>query len=184
MTTPSEHNLTQKQFLFCEYLIQTRNGKKSAGLAGYKGDDNALAAIASQNLRKPKIRAYLNKRYAETCMGSDEVLSLLAKIARTDISDFVNDGGGIDWDKIAKDGYAVKSIGHTKGKSSKIETESRLRALEMIGRAHAMFTDKIAPTDPTGTKEFGADTRSDLISKLLPGIAASATTGGGEEADD
>ena len=43
---------------------------------------------------------------------------------------------------------------------------------------------KIAPTDPTGTKEYGADTRSDLISKLLPGIAASTTVGGGEEADD
>ena len=43
---------------------------------------------------------------------------------------------------------------------------------------------KIAPTDPTGTKEFGADTRSDLISKLLPGIAAEGTDGEAEEAND
>jgi len=184
LTNPTKHGLTQKLFLFCEYLIQTRNGTKSAGLAGYKGDENALASIASQNLRKPKVKAYLSKRYAETCMGSDEVLHLLAKIARTDISSFVNKGGGIDWEKVTKDGYAVKSIGHTRGKNSKIETESRLRALELIGRAHAMFTDKIAPTDPTGTKEYGADTRSDLISKLLPGLAATATVGETEEADD
>jgi len=180
----NDHNLTNKQFLWAEYLIQVRNGTKAARLAGYKGDDNALAVIASRNLRNTKIQAYLQERYAETCMGSDEVLHLLAKIARTDISSYMNKGGGIDWDKIAEDGYAVKSINHTRGKNSKIETESRLRALELIGRAHAMFTDKIAPTDPTGTKEFGADTRSDLISKLLPGLAASATTGGSEEADD
>jgi len=184
MTNPTEHNLTQKQFLFCEHLIQTRNGTKAARLAGYKGDDNILAAIASQNLRKIKIREYLASRYAETCMASDEVLSLLAKIARTDISSFVNKGGGIDWQKVTEDGYAVKSISHTFGRNSKIETEPRLKALELIGRAHAMFIDKIAPTDPTGTKEYGADTRSDLISKLLPGIAAKATGGETEEADD
>jgi len=185
LTNPTEHGLTQKQFLFAEFLIRTRNGTKSSKLAEYKcNSDNAHAANASRLLRNDKVKAYLSKRYAETCMGSDEVLHLLAKIARTDISSFVNKGGGIDWEKVTKDGYAVKSIGHTRGKNSKIETESRLRALELIGRAHAMFTDKIAPTDPTGTKEYGADTRSDLISKLLPGIAAKATGGETEEADD
>ena len=179
MTNPTEHNLTQKQFLFCEHLIQTRNGTKAARLAGYKGDDNALASIASQNLRKPKVQAYLSKRYKETAMDSDEVLSLLAKIARASVSDYCDENGTIDWKKVAADGYSIKAV-----MKAKLEFEGKLRALELIGRAHAMFTDKIAPTDPTGTKEFGADTRSDLISKLLPGLAASATTGGSEEADD
>ena len=185
MTNPTEHNLTQKQFLFCEYLIQTRNGTKSSRLAEYKcNTDNAHAANASRLLRNDKVQAYLSKRYAETCMASDEVLSLLAKIARTDISSFVNKGGGIDWQKVTEDGYAVKSISHTFGRNSKIETEPRLKALELIGRSTGMFIDKIAPTDPTGTKEFGADIRSDLISKLLPGIAAAGTIGATEEADD
>ena len=126
------------------------------------------------------IRAYLSDRYKEFAMTSDEVLMRLADIARASVSDFCDENGTIDWKKIAEYGYPIKSF----AKGSKLEFESKLRALELIGRAHAMFTDKIAPTDPTGTKEYGADTRSDLISKLLPGLAANATTGGSEEADD
>ena len=67
---------------------------------------------------------------------------------------------------------------------AKLEFEGKLRALELIGKSTGMFIDKIAPTDPTGTKEFGADIRSDLISKLLPGITAAGTIGATEEADD
>ena len=174
-------NLTNKQFLFCEHYIQTSNATLSARLAGYSGkDDNAYAVTGHDNLRKPKIRAYLAERYKEFAMTSDEVLMRLANIARASLTDYCDENGTIDWKRVHKDGYALKSI----KKGSKLEFESKLRALELIGRAHAMFTDKIAPTDPTGTKEYGADTRSDLISKLLPGLAATATVGETEEADD
>ena len=139
--------LTPKQFLFCEYYIQTRNGTLSAGLAGYKGDANALAAIASQNLRKPKIIAYLKERYAEVCMDSDEVLALLAKLARATVADYTNRGGGIDWEKVREDGYAIKSIKHNVGKNSVLQIEDRMKALELIGRSQAMFTDKLEVKD-------------------------------------
>lgn len=178
------HGLTAKQFLFCEYYIQTRNGTLSARLAGYKGkDDNSFAAIASRLLRNVKVQAYLKKRYAELCMDSDEVLMLLAKLARADISHYMQEGGGIDWDKVAVDGYAVKSVQHTKGKHSKLEIEPRLRALELIGKVHGLYITKIAPTDPTGEKEYGADARSDLLGKLLPGLAVANTDGETGEAD-
>ena len=177
----NDHNLTNKQFLFCEHYIQTSNATLSARLAGYSGkDDKAYGGIGSRLLGNVGIRAYLSDRYKEFAMTSDEVLMRLANIARASLTDYCDENGTIDWKRVHKDGYALKSI----KKGSKLEFESKLRALELIGRAHAMFTDKIAPTDPTGTKEYGADTRSDLISKLLPGLAASATTGGGEEADD
>jgi len=177
----NDHNLTNKQFLFCEHYIQTSNGTLSARLAGYKcKNDAAFRSVASENLTKPNIRAYLSDRYKEFAMTSDEVLMRLANIARASLTDYCDENGTIDWKRVHKDGYALKSI----AKGSKLEFESKLRALELIGRSHAMFTDKIAPTDPTGTKEYGADTRSDLISKLLPGLAANATTGGSEEADD
>ena len=126
------------------------------------------------------IQAFLSQRYKEVAMSSDEVLMHLANIARASLGDYIDELGTIDWDKVYKDGYALKSV----KRGDKLEFESKLRALELIGRAHAMFTDKIAPTDPTGTKEFGADTRSDLISKLLPGIAAEGTDGEAEEAND
>ena len=140
--------LTQKQFLFCEFYIQTSNGTLSAELAGYKGkNDNSFAAMASRMLRNVKIRSYLKERYADVAMDSDEVLARLAKMARASVSDFVDESGIVDWDKVSKEGYVVKSITHTKGKSSKIEIEGRLRALELIGKAQAMFTDKIEIMD-------------------------------------
>lgn len=178
------HGLTAKQFLFCEYYIQTRNGTLSARLAGYKGkDDNSFAAIASRLLRNVKVKAYLAKRYAELCMDSDEVLMLLAKLARADISHYMQEGGGIDWKKVEADGYAIKSVQHTKGKHSKIEIEPRLRALELIGKVHGLYITKIAPTDPTGEHEYAANTRNDLISKLLPELAVASADSETGEAD-
>ena len=144
----ANNKLTNLQFLFCEFYIQTSNGTLSSRLAGYKGkDDNTHAVNSSRMLRTAKIRAYLKERYADIAMDSDEVLARLAKMARASVSDFVDENGVVDWRKVKKEGYVVKSITHTKGKSSKIEIEGRLRALELIGKAQAMFTDKIEIMD-------------------------------------
>ena len=140
--------LTKKQFLFCEYYIQTSNATLAAKLAGYNGKcDNSFAVTGHDNLRKPKIRDYLASRYKEVAMDSDEVLARLAKMARASVSDFVDEHGIVDWEKVSKEGYVVKSVTHTKGKQSKIEIEGRLRALELIGKAQAMFTDRIEIMD-------------------------------------
>lgn len=137
----NEYNLTNKRFLFCEHYIQTNgNGTLSSRLAGFKGEsDNVHAVNASRLLRNPKIRAYLADRYKEFAMSSDEVLMRLASIARSSLTDYCDENGTIDWKKVHKDGYALKSI----KKGSKLEFESKLRALELIGKAQAMFTEKL-----------------------------------------
>jgi len=136
----NEHNLTNKQFLFCEHYIQTSNATQSARLAGYSGkDDAAFASIGSRLLRNVKVQAYLADRYKEFAMTSDEVLMRLARIARASLTDYCDESGTIDWNKVHKDGYALKSI----KKGSKLEFESKLRALELIGKAQAMFSDKL-----------------------------------------
>ena len=104
-------------------------------------------------------------------MDSDEVLALLGKLARASASEYIKEFGSIDWDKVKDDGYAIAGVTHTKGQQSKIVLESRLKALELIGKSQAMFTDKMALTDPTGTKEYGADARAAIIGKLLPELA-------------
>jgi len=136
----NEHNLTNKQFLFCEHYIQTSNATLSARLAGYSGkDDAAFASIGSRLLRNDKVRAHLADRYKEFAMTSDEVLMRLASIARSSLTDYCDENGTIDWNKVHKDGYVFKSI----SKGSKLEFESKLRALELIGKAQSMFTDKL-----------------------------------------
>ena len=143
----NNHKLTPKQFLFCEYYIQTLNGVLSAKLAGYRGNYSVHGVVAHDNLKKPKIKAYLTDRYKEVAMGTDEVLMRLAEIARAVPADFIGGYGGIDWVKVKEKGYAIKSITHTAGKQSKIEIEGRLRALELIGKAQGIFVDKIEIMD-------------------------------------
>ena len=61
-------DLTAKQKLFCEYYIENWNGTKAAIRAGYS--ENTACEIASENLRKPQIKAHI-----------DEIQSDLQKLA-------------------------------------------------------------------------------------------------------
>lgn len=55
----SEIELTERQKIFCEQYINLKNGTAAAIKAGYSED--SAANIASENLRKPHIAAYIKK---------------------------------------------------------------------------------------------------------------------------
>ena len=79
----------------------------------------------------------------------------------------------------------LQSLWSSAGKGALGSTDRVIKIVQELNKMDGNYEPmKIAPTDPTGTKEYGADTRSDLISKLLPGIAAAGTIGATEEADD
>lgn len=177
-------DLTPRQLLFCEYTLQMFNGTQSSKLAGYEGDnDNIHAVNAHRLLRMDKIRKYLSKRYDDVSMKSDEVMARIATVARASLSDFMKEHGVIDWDKVKDEGYAISKITHTKGQKSRIEIEGRLRALELIGKYHGVFVEKVALTDPTGTKEYGADARHTILGKLLPELSRESKKGTSGKAD-
>jgi phage terminase small subunit len=77
--TTNDAQLTAKERLFiAHYFGEARgNGTKAMRLAGYKGDDNTLAVGASQNLRKPKIAAEIERRMADI-YSKAQVLHVLA----------------------------------------------------------------------------------------------------------
>ena len=89
--------MTDKQTLFCEYYIQCWNATESARKAGYEGDDNTLGVVGYENLRKPKIKEYIDKRIAEVAMSSNEVLYRLSQWGRGTIEPFIldNDNEGV-----------------------------------------------------------------------------------------
>ena len=79
----------------------------------------------------------------------------------------------------------LQSLWSSAGRGALGSTDRVIRIVQELNKMDGNYEPlKIAPTDQTGTKEYGADTRSDLISKLLPGLAATATVGETEEADD
>lgn len=102
-------------------------------------------------------------------MGADEVLIRLSEMARADISEFINDYGGIDWDKVRAQGYLVKKVRHNQGKNSEVELHDALSALQLIGKHHKLFTEKIEHSGEIKTRDvtYSDDQRANLISAII-----------------
>lgn len=89
-TTEEVKKLTVKQRAFVDaYLGAARGvGIDAARLAGYKGNDVTLTAIASENLRKPLISEEIKQRTA-ALFSEVEVIQRLADHARGSMADFI-----------------------------------------------------------------------------------------------
>lgn len=89
--------LTAKQQSFVYHYIDVLNGTEAARRAKYKGNDVTLASIASENLRKPKIREEIDRRLAVMSMSSGEIVYRLNTHARASLEQFVTirDGGDV-----------------------------------------------------------------------------------------
>lgn len=82
--------LTFKQRAFVEaYLANGFNGTEAARTAGYKGNDNVLAVVAYENIRKPKIAALIQERMNEMAMPANEAMARLSMSARSDLGQFI-----------------------------------------------------------------------------------------------
>lgn len=82
-------NLTTKQRAFIDQYLLTLNGTESARLAGYQGDDNTLAVVAYENLRKPKIAAEIESRMGKLTISANETLARVSKQATGTMGDFL-----------------------------------------------------------------------------------------------
>ncbi len=66
--------LTRKQIAFCVYYVSedvALNATEAARRAGYKGNDNTLSVVGSENLVKPKIKMEIDKRMDEALAGAE-----------------------------------------------------------------------------------------------------------------
>ncbi|MBM7869315.1 phage terminase small subunit [Clostridium pascui] len=153
--------LTAKQKRFCnEYLIDL-NATQAAIRAGYSVE--TAGSIGNENLKKPLIAAYLEKRMANrekrTEITQDKVLNELAKIGFANIDDYVEveDHGSYKDVKIkaTKDipDDKISAISSIKQGPNGIEVKlhDKVRALENLGRHLGMFKDKI---EISGTNEI------------------------------
>jgi phage terminase small subunit len=101
--------LTEKQRRFVEAYAGPAKGNatEAARLAGYRGNDVTLAAVGSENLRKPPIAAALAELAARTRKSAiadvEECKSILSTIARNDLAE--------DKDRVAAIDKLLKSHG-------------------------------------------------------------------------
>lgn len=122
--------MTEKQKRFCDFYIETGNATQAAIKAGYS--KKTAAAIGAENLIKPNLKSYIDKRLAEMknerIADAQEVLEYLTAVMRGEYKEETIIGLGegeqtiVDIDVGAKD---------------------RLKAAELLGKRHALFTDKV-----------------------------------------
>lgn len=88
----TEEGLTLKQNKFVDALIETNgNGVKAAQAAGYNGSYSVLGVTAHDNLKKPKVKAAIEKRL-KPLMDNNEILEELSEIGRYKPKEYTEKG--------------------------------------------------------------------------------------------
>ena len=138
-----------------EYLISL-NGTRAYMKVHKNVAYNTARVLAHKLLAKDNIQKEINQRLKAFHMSANEVLKLLADHARADIGDIVDDNGYIDVKLAKKLGltYLLKEIEvtETSGEKSstlkhKVKLHDPQKALELIGKYYALFTDKTENTE-------------------------------------
>ena len=84
-----EKKMTEKQRLFCEEYLIDLNATQAAIRAGYS--KKTAYSIGQENLTKPEIKKYIEKRMAEKedalIAKQDEVLKYLTSVMRRELSE-------------------------------------------------------------------------------------------------
>lgn len=160
--------MTNKQKRFCEEYLIDLNATQAAIRAGYSPE--SAYAIGSENMKKPQIRARIDKAIAEqskrTGVNADRVVRELARIALLNPKNVVNFKDATVLENASDDDLAavasvrVKIIPTADGMG--IEREVKLydkpKAIEQLGRHLGMFTDKVEHSGSidTGSKELAS----------------------------
>ena len=122
--------ITPKQKRFCdEYLIDL-NATQAAIRAGYS--EKTAKQIGQQNLTKLDLKNYIkeqmDKKQKELIADSDEVMRYLTSVLR----------GKSEAHVLARD-----EIGADKVIAKPPDEKERLKAAELLGKAHMIFTEKV-----------------------------------------
>lgn len=143
--------MTAKQRLFCdEYLIDL-NATQAAIRAGYS--KKTAGVIGDENLKKPYIKEYIEKRMAEKeaalIANQDEVLKYLTSVMRREMKEAIvvtlqnkvekwvkdEDTGKLKKQTITEESPAVVDI------PAKLSDANK--AAELLGKRYSLFTDKV-----------------------------------------
>lgn len=146
--------LTDKQRLFVyNYLSNGFNATDAAQTAGYKGDYRTLSVTGYDNLRNPKIRVLIDEHLTEAAMSADEAVARLGRIAKGDMSAFIDADNNLDLDKARALGvtHLIKELEETEvydkdGGAMRVKRKAKLydaqSALVDILKLHGRFVDR------------------------------------------
>lgn len=152
MLKSSIDSLTDKQRQFCRhYVANGGNASKAAKDAGYSNPDK----VAYRVLANDKVQRYLADFVERNSMTAGEVLYRLSEVGRGSFADFVsfesNDKGEetgdvqLDLVKAKNAGKLglIKELGFDKNGELKIKLHDAVKALQLLGQYHGLFSQSI-----------------------------------------
>lgn len=142
--------MTAKQQLFCDEYLICLNATQAAIRAGYS--EKTARQIGQENLTKPAIAEYIEKRMAEKedalIAKQDEVMKYLTAVMRRELSEHV-----VVTTTEERSYYKPDENGTMRKQTEKKETPkiveipARLadanKAAELLGKAYTLFTDRV-----------------------------------------
>lgn len=147
----AEKKLTAKQKRFCDEYLIDMNITQAAIRAGYS--KKTAYAIGQENLKKPTLKEYIEKRMAEKeaelVADQAEVMKYLTSVLR----------GKSESEIVVIEGVG-EGCSEARTMRKAPDEKERLKAAELLGRAHMMFTDKVEQTvdmDLNITVDYGDD---------------------------
>jgi hypothetical protein len=162
LLTSSDDGLIFRHQAFIEFYLECFNGTQAWQLAHPDADYDTCSSCSSRLLRNVKIKAELERRFSERVMSKNEVLTRLQDQANATLLPFVkvDDDGYIYFNfkdpEAKKHFHLIKKVKHKKqerwneksGEGSsenwvEVELHDPQKALELIGKYYALFTDKM-----------------------------------------
>ena len=153
--------LKDQMRLFADEYLVDLNGQQAAIRAGYS--PKTAGSQASRLLKSVKVRAYIDMKMAEiskrTGTSTERVLRELGRIAFVNPLDVIDMTSAEILDTASRDDTAVIASVKVKkiptedgmGIEREIRMVDKIKALELLGKYHRMFTDQI---DLTGQVQF------------------------------
>jgi len=157
MESKTTGKLTPRERLFIESYLVCWNASNAARQAKYA--EKQIRQTAHRLMKKPAIQTVIAARLEEIAMGANEALARLAQQARANIADFIQEeietiedpktgethefrSMRLRWDKIEERGYLVRAIRSTQYGPA-IELHDSQHALELIGKHHKLFAERV-----------------------------------------
>ena len=146
---PKKDGLTDKQKRFCDEYLIGLNATQAAIRAGYSKE--TAGVIAAENLTKPIIAEYINKRLEErqkrTEVTQDFVIRELLNIAGANATNFVSiDAKGtveiVATEKLNESQRSAIASIKAGANGTEVKTYDKIRALELLGKHLGMFSER------------------------------------------
>lgn len=152
--------------LFVDAYLSCFNATEAAKKAGYS--ERSAHSAGWNLLRHPEVEAMLEQRLQQSAMLADEVLMRLAEQARGSLDYFLSKDMELDLDA-AREGKKLHLIKKVRQKhraqqlksgdvvettETEIELHDVQKALELLGRHHGLFQDKLEVSGDIAVKGY------------------------------